>query len=109
MSDKEYELELDRAKAEYKDLMERGDEAKGDSWEEYKKTHFTDEELRESKFRTLLLNYYLDWNKDKTVDIEAFDNICDEIIEMFKNLDTYDITPADYFTKKLKPRKLVEA
>lgn len=40
MIDTEYEKEIKKARAEYNDLLERGDEAKSDSWEEYKKNSF---------------------------------------------------------------------
>lgn len=59
--DEEYEMELKKARAEYKDLMERGDDAIGDEdeFDELEREFFTPEEIRECEFKARLLDAVL--------------------------------------------------
>ena len=59
--DEEYETELEKARAEYKDLIERGDEAIGDEddFDELMKELYTDEEIAEFDFKAKFLDTVL--------------------------------------------------
>ena len=53
--DKEYRQAVAQAKANLADLMERGDEALGGTWEEFEKELFTPEEIAASDLRVALI------------------------------------------------------
>lgn len=54
--DREYEKALEQAKANYQDLLERGDAAIGDDWDEVQKEIFTPEEIAESNLRVAIIS-----------------------------------------------------
>ncbi len=87
--DEEYEMELEKARAEYKDLMERGDEAVGDEdeLEELMNETMTEEEIRECKFKTALFGAFVEYNQGKKIDIEKFEELSDRVYAEFKNLE----------------------
>lgn len=53
--DDEYLQAIEQAKANLADLMERGDEALGGTWEELRKELFTPEEIAASNRRVALI------------------------------------------------------
>ncbi len=61
VNDKEYERELEKARAEYKDLMERSAEAVGDEddFDELMKELYTDDELSEFDLKARFLDAIL--------------------------------------------------
>lgn len=61
IKDKEYEMELEKARTEYRDLLERGDEAIGDEdeYDELEREFFTPEEIKESEFKARFLDMIL--------------------------------------------------
>lgn len=87
--DEQYEMELARARAEYKDLMERGEDAMGDEDEldELMKETMTEEEIRECKFKSILFGAFVEYNQGKKIDMEQFEKISDRVYEEFKNLE----------------------
>ena len=85
MSDTEYKKELEKARAGYKDLMERGDEAIGGEWNEFEKEYFSKEEIMEDEFKAFLLGYYRQYSKEKVLDMDKFEVISDRLYQAFKN------------------------
>lgn len=83
IKDKEYEMELEKARAEYKDLMERGDEAMGDEDEldELMRETMTDEEIQECKFKTALFRAFVEYSKEKKIDMDKFEEFSDRVYE----------------------------
>ncbi|MBR3621949.1 MAG: hypothetical protein IKN43_01175 [Selenomonadaceae bacterium] len=88
MIDEQYEMELAKARSEYKDLMERGVEAMGDDDEldELMKETMTEEEIRECKFKTMLLSYFMEYNKGKELDMDIFEEFSHNVFEELKSL-----------------------
>jgi len=87
--DEEYEMELEKARAEYKDLMERRDEAVGDEdeLEELMNETMTEEEIRECKFKTALFGAFVEYNQGAKIDMDKFEELSDRVYEEFKNLE----------------------
>ena len=53
--DKQYEKELEKAKANLADVKERGDDALGESWDELRQELFTPEEIAASNLRVAMM------------------------------------------------------
>ena len=51
----EYSREIQKAHAEYADLMARGNDAIGGTWDEFEREHFTPEEIAASDLRVALM------------------------------------------------------
>lgn len=87
--DEQYEMEHAKARAEYKDLMERGDEAIGDEDEldELMKETMSDEEIRECKFKAALFGAFVDYNQGAEIDMEKFEELSDRVYEEFKKIE----------------------
>ena len=88
-NDIEYEKELEKARAEYKDLIERGDEAMGDEDELDKlmSETMTEEEIQECKFKTALFGAFVEYSKGKQIDIDKFEDFSDRVYEEFRKLE----------------------
>ncbi|MBR3623313.1 MAG: hypothetical protein IKN43_08210 [Selenomonadaceae bacterium] len=65
---KEYETEIATAKAEYENAKAGEEAAIGRSWKEVEKELFTDEEIRASEFKALLLEACLKAQKNMGLD-----------------------------------------
>lgn len=55
MMDKQYEKELAKAKANLADLKERGEDAIGGTWDEFRREIFTPEEIAASDLRVAMM------------------------------------------------------
>jgi len=85
-NDKEYEIELEKAREEYKDLMERGDGAIGgeDEFDELMKELYTDEEIAEFEFKAALLGWYRKTHKEENINMDKFEELSRRVYEEFK-------------------------
>ena len=87
VNDKEYERELEKARAEYKDLMERGAEDVGDEddFDELMKELYTDEELSEFDLRARFLDAILKaYDENMGISRERLVEITVEFLENLK-------------------------
>lgn len=85
--DEEYEMELEKARAEYKDLMERGDEAIGDEdeFDELMKELYTDEEISEFDFKARFLDTVLKaYDENMGISREKYVEITVDYLENLK-------------------------
>ncbi|MBP3723243.1 MAG: hypothetical protein J6I62_08355 [Selenomonadaceae bacterium] len=87
-NDTQYEMELEKARAEYKDLMERGEEAIGDEdeFDELMGELYTDEERAEFDFKARFLDTILKSydNSDLKISRERLAEITIEFLEHLK-------------------------
>jgi len=87
-NDTQYEMELEKARAEYKDLMERGEEAIGDEdeFDELMRELYTDEERAEFDFKARFLDTILKSydNMDVKISKERLAEITIEFLEHLK-------------------------
>jgi len=83
---KEYEAELEQARAEYRDLMERGDEAVGDEdeYDELEREFFTEEEIQESEFKAALLDTLLKAHKNMGISKKRLVELSVEFLDEWK-------------------------
>lgn len=65
--DKEYRQAIEQAKANLADLMERGEDAIGESWDEVRKELFTPEELAASDLRVALIGEFIKAREEKGI------------------------------------------
>lgn len=65
--DKEYLQAIEQAKANLADLMERGDEALGGTWDELEKELFTPEEIAESDLRVAIIGELIKARQEKGI------------------------------------------
>lgn len=88
-NDREYEIELEKARAEYKDLIERGDEAMGneDELDELMSETMTEEEIQECKFKTALFGAFVEYSKGKKIDMYKFEDFSDRVYEEFRKVE----------------------
>jgi hypothetical protein len=85
--DEEYEMELEKARAEYKDLMERGAEAVGDEddFDELMKELYTDEEISEFDFKARFLDTALKaYDENMGISREKYVQITVDYLENLK-------------------------
>jgi len=87
--DEEYEMELAKAREEYKDLIERGEEAMGDEdeFDELMRELYTDEELQEFEFKAALLDMFLKSRPGAKIDMKKFEELSNRVYEEFKKLE----------------------
>ncbi len=86
IKDKAYETELERVRAEYKDLMERGDEAVGDTdeYDELEREFFSEEEIQESEFKAALLDTLLKAHKNMGISKKRLVELSVEFLDEWK-------------------------
>lgn len=65
--DKEYQQAIAQAKTNLADLMERGDEALGETWEKLEKELFTPEEIAASDLRVALIGELIKAREEKGI------------------------------------------
>lgn len=65
--DKEYQQAIEQAKANFADLMERGDDALGGTWDELRKELFTPEEIAASNLRVALIGELIKARQEKGI------------------------------------------
>ncbi|MBO6178711.1 MAG: hypothetical protein IKN12_07635 [Selenomonadaceae bacterium] len=85
--DEEYEVELEKARAEYKDLMERGEDAMGDDdeYDELEREFFTEEEIKECEFKALLLEAFVKAHKKMGLDKKKAVELSLEFLDEMKS------------------------
>ena len=64
---------IEQAKANFADLMERGDDAIGDDWEEVRKELFTAEEIAESDLRVSLISELIKARREQEITQKQFE------------------------------------
>ena len=64
---------IEQAKANFADLMERGEEAIGDDWEEVRKELFTAEEIAESDSRVSLISELIKARREQEITQKQFE------------------------------------
>ncbi|MBO6179154.1 MAG: hypothetical protein J6O04_08275 [Selenomonadaceae bacterium] len=105
MIDEQYETELAKARAEYKDLMERGEEAMGadDEFDEFMREFYTPEEMAEFEFKAKFLDTVLNaYNENMGISRERFVEITVDFLERLKIKD-------EALQRKREERELVTA
>ena len=64
---------IEQAKANFADLVERGDDAIGDDWEEVRKELFTAEEIAESDLRVSLISELIKARREQEITQKQFE------------------------------------
>ena len=64
---------IEQAKANFADLMERGDDAIGDDWEDVRKELFTVEEIAESDSRVSLISELIKARREQEISQKQFE------------------------------------
>ena len=75
---------IEQAKANFADLMERGEEAIGDDWEEVRKELFTAEEIAESDSRVSLISELIKARREQEITQKQFEEFVG-IVEPLQN------------------------
>lgn len=83
--DKDYQKAVEQAKANFADLMERGEDAIGDDWEDVRKELFTAEELAESDLRVSLIRELIKARQEREINQAQFEEIVG-VLETVQNL-----------------------
>ena len=76
---------IEQAKANFADLMERGDAAIGDDWEDVRKELFTAEEIAESDSRVSLISELIKARREQEITQKQFE----EIVEIAETLQKF--------------------
>ena len=76
---------IEQAKANFADLMERGEEAIGDDWEEVRKELFTAEEIAESDSRVSLISELIKARREQEITQKQFEEFVG-IVETIQSL-----------------------
>ena len=71
--DKEYQKAIEQAKENLADLMERGDDAIGDDWEDVRKELFTTEEIAESDSRVAVISELIKARRESGISQKQFE------------------------------------
>lgn len=71
--DKDYQIAVEQAKANFADLMERGEDAIGDDWEDVRKELFTAEEIAESDLRVSLIRELIKARQEREINQTQFE------------------------------------
>ena len=64
---------IEQAKANFADLMERGEDAIGDDWEDVRKELFTAEEIAESDSRVSLISELIKARREQEITQKQFE------------------------------------
>ena len=83
--DKDYQKAIEQAKANFQDLMERGEDAIGDDWEDVRKKLFTAEEIAESDLRVSLIRELIKARQEREINQKQFEEFVGAI-ETIQNL-----------------------
>ena len=76
---------IEQAKANFADLMERGESAIGDDWEEVRKELFTAEEIAESDSRVSLISELIKARREQEITQKQFEEFVG-IVETIQSL-----------------------
>ena len=71
--DKDYQIAVEQAKANFADLMERGEDAIGDDWDDVRKELFTVEEIAESDSRVSLIRELIKVRQEREINQKQFE------------------------------------
>lgn len=83
--DKDYQIAIKQAKENFQDLMERGNDAVGDDWEDVRKELFTTEELAESDLRVSLIRELIKARQEREINQKQFEEFVG-VLETVQNL-----------------------
>lgn len=83
--DKDYQKAIEQAKANFADLMERGEDAIGDDWENVRKELFTAEELAESDSRVAVIRELIKARQEREINQKQFEEFVG-VLETVQNL-----------------------
>ena len=83
--DKDYQKAIEQAKANFADLMERGDDAIGDDWEDVRKELFTAEEIAESDSRVAVIRELIKARQEREINQKQFEEFVG-VVETVQNL-----------------------
>lgn len=72
---KDYQQAIEQAKENFADLMERGNNAIGDEWEDVRKELFTPEEIAESDLRVSLISELIKARQERGINQKQFEEI----------------------------------
>lgn len=83
--DKDYQSAIKQAKENFQDLMERGNDAVGDDWEDVRKKLFTTEELAESDLRVAVIRELIKARQEREINQKQFEEFVG-VLETVQNL-----------------------
>ena len=83
--DKDYQKATEQAKANFADLMERGDDAIGDDWDDVRKELFTAEEIAESDLKVSLIRELIKARQEREINQKQFEEFVG-VVETIQNL-----------------------
>ena len=83
--DRDYLMAIKLAKANFADLMERGEDAIGDDWENVRKELFTAEELAESDSRVAVIRELIKARQEREINQKQFEEFVG-VLETVQNL-----------------------
>lgn len=83
--DKNYQKAIEQAKANFADLMERGEDAIGDDWEDVRKELFTVEEIAESDARVAVIRELVKARQEREINQKQFEEFIG-VVETIQNL-----------------------
>ena len=76
---------IEQAKANFADLMERGEDAIGDDWDDVRKELFTAEEIAESDSRVSLISELIKARREQEISQQQFEEFVG-IVETIQSL-----------------------
>lgn len=76
---------IEQAKANFADLMERGNDAIGDDWEDVRKELFTPEEIAESDLRVSVISELIKARRERDISQTQFEEFVGTL-ETIQNL-----------------------
>lgn len=82
---KDYQKAVEQAKENFADLMERGNDAIGDEWEDVRKELFTPEEIAESDLRVSLISELIKARQERGINQKQFEEFVGTV-ENIQNL-----------------------
>lgn len=82
---KDYQKAIEQAKENFADLMERGENAIGDEWEDVRKEIFTAEEIAESDLRVSLISELIKARQERGISQTQFEEFVG-VVETIQNL-----------------------
>lgn len=83
--DKDYQNAIEQAKANFTDLMARGDDAIGDDWEDVRKELFTAEEIAESDSRVAVIRELIKARRERGISQAKFEE-CVGVLETIQKM-----------------------
>lgn len=83
--DRDYQKAIEQAKENFADLMERGDVAVGDDWDDVRKKIFTADEIAESDSRVAVISELIKARQEREINQTQFEEFIGTL-ETIQNL-----------------------